>query len=204
MPRPKYEQGEQTAREKLAQAFWDSLAEKPFEKVTVADIVKRAGVNRNTFYYHFDDLNALAHTIVRETAIEPSFIRILLFRLLQGGGAEVYAMIPHMDERIKHACLLAGRNSSAELRGMLRDAVQDAWMEAFHINLEELDLEGRLAIEFALGGFLSVIAYRADSGVDFNLDFIVESGLSRDILRLTEHIPELRDITPARNEPAGA
>ena len=32
------------------------LEEKPFVKITVKDIVENTGINRNTFYYHFDDI----------------------------------------------------------------------------------------------------------------------------------------------------
>lgn len=39
---------------KMDKAFLDLLAEKDFEYITVKDICKRAGVNRSTFYLHYD------------------------------------------------------------------------------------------------------------------------------------------------------
>ncbi|MFR3091323.1 MAG: TetR/AcrR family transcriptional regulator [Eggerthella lenta] len=36
------------------------LAEKPYAQITVGEIAKRAQVNKNAFYYHFDGLGALA------------------------------------------------------------------------------------------------------------------------------------------------
>lgn len=39
--------------------FWEILEEKPYNKITVQDIVDRCGVNRNTFYYHFHDVPSL-------------------------------------------------------------------------------------------------------------------------------------------------
>lgn len=45
-------------------AFWDLLEEKPFNKITVKQIVERCGVNRNTFYYYFQDIPALAEEIL--------------------------------------------------------------------------------------------------------------------------------------------
>ena len=35
------------------------LAEMPFDKITVATLVKRAGISPNTFYYHYQDIYAL-------------------------------------------------------------------------------------------------------------------------------------------------
>ena len=39
----------------LADALLDLLKEKPFEKVTVEDIVNKCGASRPTFYRHFKD-----------------------------------------------------------------------------------------------------------------------------------------------------
>ena len=43
----------------LKQSFLELLAQKPFKKITVSDITDRCGVNRMTFYYHFEDIYAL-------------------------------------------------------------------------------------------------------------------------------------------------
>ena len=40
----------------LSEAFSELLKEKPFEQITVTDIARKAGLNRQTFYYHFRDL----------------------------------------------------------------------------------------------------------------------------------------------------
>lgn len=40
----------------IGAALFNLLGEKPFEKITVTDIAKRCGINRNTFYYHFRDI----------------------------------------------------------------------------------------------------------------------------------------------------
>lgn len=41
------------------QAFVEMLDEEPFDQITVIDIATRCGINRNTFYYHFEDIYAL-------------------------------------------------------------------------------------------------------------------------------------------------
>lgn len=43
----------------MIQSFVELLNETPFEKITVTDIVERCGVNRNTFYYYYQDIYAL-------------------------------------------------------------------------------------------------------------------------------------------------
>ena len=39
------------------------LNEKPLGKITVKDITDRCGINRNTFYYHYQDIPALLEEI---------------------------------------------------------------------------------------------------------------------------------------------
>lgn len=55
------------AREALLQAFYDIASVKPVDKITVKDIVERCGVNRNSFYYHFEDLPHLIQVAVEES-----------------------------------------------------------------------------------------------------------------------------------------
>lgn len=47
-------------RQALSDAFWQLLEEMPYSRITVRRIVDRCQVNRNTFYYHFQDIPALA------------------------------------------------------------------------------------------------------------------------------------------------
>jgi len=43
-------------KESLANAFRKMLSVKPIDKITVKDLVEECGVNRQTFYYHFNDI----------------------------------------------------------------------------------------------------------------------------------------------------
>ncbi|MFN8373121.1 MAG: TetR family transcriptional regulator [Anaerolineae bacterium] len=52
-------------RELLGQAVMDLLSEKEFGKITVQDITARAGVNRATFYAHFEDKYMLMDYLLR-------------------------------------------------------------------------------------------------------------------------------------------
>ena len=52
----------------IRDSFIKLLNEKPFSKITVRDIVDDCGVNRNTFYYYYQDLPQLLESIVDEEA----------------------------------------------------------------------------------------------------------------------------------------
>ena len=55
MARPRNDQEGPGARERMQEAFWELLREKSFAKITVGDVARTAQVNRNAFYYHFDN-----------------------------------------------------------------------------------------------------------------------------------------------------
>ena len=51
-------------RNAIIASFLKLLNERPLHKITVKDIVEDCGINRNSFYYHFEDLPALVEAIV--------------------------------------------------------------------------------------------------------------------------------------------
>lgn len=55
------------ADEAIYDAFFLILKEKELEKITVADIVKKAGIVRSTFYNHYENIQDLINTIEDKT-----------------------------------------------------------------------------------------------------------------------------------------
>lgn len=66
----KYEVTSLNTKKMLADSLKKFMEEKPLSKITVSDIVKDCGVNRKTFYYHFEDINHLFKWIVEREAVE--------------------------------------------------------------------------------------------------------------------------------------
>ena len=50
----------------IQETFITLLDERPLNKITVKDIVETCGINRNSFYYHFEDLPALLEEIIAQ------------------------------------------------------------------------------------------------------------------------------------------
>ncbi len=50
----------------IIDVFWQLLEEKPYSKITVQSIVERCQVNRNTFYYHFQDIPTLVEYSIQK------------------------------------------------------------------------------------------------------------------------------------------
>jgi len=54
-----------STKKALAAALKKMMEVKPIDKITVKDLVEICGVNRQTFYYHFDDVYDLLECLRR-------------------------------------------------------------------------------------------------------------------------------------------
>lgn len=55
-------------RKAIKEAFIKLLEQRPLAEITIKDIVEECGINRNSFYYHYQDLPALVEEILKEDA----------------------------------------------------------------------------------------------------------------------------------------
>ena len=55
----------------IRDSFIRLLNEKPFSKITVRDIVDDCGINRNSFYYHYQDIYSVLEWIVETELCAP-------------------------------------------------------------------------------------------------------------------------------------
>ena len=53
-------------KQAIKSSFLKLLNEKPLNRISVRDIVEDCGINRNSFYYHFQDIPALLTEIITD------------------------------------------------------------------------------------------------------------------------------------------
>ena len=87
-------------KQAIKASFLKLLNEQPLNKITVRGIVEDCGINRNSFYYHFQDIPALIEEIVKEE------IDAMVAR---------YPTIDTMDECVRLAFRFALENKKAVL-----------------------------------------------------------------------------------------
>lgn len=54
------------SRKLIQGALADLLQEKPLDKITVTDVVRRAEINRGTFYAHYTDIPDVIHHVIED------------------------------------------------------------------------------------------------------------------------------------------
>ena len=52
----------------IKETFVEMIEQQPLSNITVKELVEKCGINRNSFYYHYQDIPALIEEIVKEEA----------------------------------------------------------------------------------------------------------------------------------------
>ncbi len=121
----------------LASAMKDLILEKPFEKITVSDICDRCGMNRKSFYYHFQDKYDLVNWIFLVGFMEeiaPEFSDADVegdIRLGWEGVEKLCHYFYREKEFYRRAFQIEGQNS-------FRDYFHDAVFPAFYAILADI------------------------------------------------------------------
>lgn len=97
----------------LADALIELSTEKPLRKITIAELVERAGTGRQTFYNHFKDKNDLIYWIYSRTIAGER-------KVVCTQGYYAYMVKLHQEAQklcpfLMQACKLTGQNSMSEV-----------------------------------------------------------------------------------------
>jgi AcrR family transcriptional regulator len=121
-------------RELLTTAFAHLMNERGFASVTVQDVAERAGINRATFYAHYDDKFALFDEMVR------NLFRAELDRRLPAPGGFNLDALPLLVRvvletlvQVHEHCGPRGVSGAPPIEGLVQDEVQRyvrAWLDA--------------------------------------------------------------------------
>lgn len=155
MGRPRYKSGDQRARNKLVDAFWQLLGNKPYAKISALEICRTARLNKNTFYYHFACMDDLA-----AAAIDGLLLRDLLDAVLLHGGEGLH-IAEHLDNdgiHVERLQTLLGPHGNA-LHMMLADQIAALWSARLEASGMVLSEGKRSVIAFASGGLVNAMRH---------------------------------------------
>jgi AcrR family transcriptional regulator len=86
------------------------LNERPTGKITVKDIVEDCGINRNSFYYHYEDIPDLIETIVKEEVD-----KVLAEHRSLDSLEECFSLAADFVERNRHAAQYLYRSTNRDV-----------------------------------------------------------------------------------------
>lgn len=109
-------------RQRFAEALKAELAVKPLDKISVSNLVRRTGINRKTFYYHFDDIYQLVGWILRTEAMD----HILSFNILLDYRKGISFVLDYIESNQDLIANIMCSPARSEVRELLCSGVQES------------------------------------------------------------------------------
>ena len=161
MSRPRKDDPDQAAIHKIDAAFWTLLDQVGFAGITMKLLAAEAGVNRNTLYYHYANLQEVAEAAFQSVisdAVSDLFVDTIL--ALPAGIDEIWDQV-QLSNRLGKLHLFA-KSESPLLRSMLKDALTARWFQKLDIHPETLTPLDWLQIDYIVNGLVGVFG-RSDA-----------------------------------------
>ena len=165
------------SRKLIRQAFMELLKEKPFEKITVTDIVNRADINRSTFYAHYPDVMGLLDEIQEEiiTFFEQYLRNVSFSDLLENPTQYLRLIIKMTDENEELYRLLSNSNVVIKQMEKMKKLLVERILTTIDIPERYLNsFEFEFAVRFFLGGFIDVYTQRIKGEIECTMEDIIQ------------------------------
>lgn len=158
MARPVYVNDQLTAQARLKSAFWELLSENGYKQITVRKLSAKAGVNPNTFYYHYDSMDSLAFDALDDEKLFeiPSLIHSGLPVENRNVLSETLEYIS-FGERWKKIRLFVSSDSIV-LRRHFYNMLEQFWLSVIGVEKDKLAKEDYDDLTFILNGALSIVS----------------------------------------------
>lgn len=158
-----------STKEAFAMALKKMMNVKPMEKITVKDLVEICGVNRQTFYYHFDDIFDLLEWVFEEDAKRalPSPKDIVYDQWRE----YVMVFFEYLYDNRSFVINIFNSNSRLYMLRFLRDRLHGCIkvfsdIVAKDMNIDRQDFD--FVIEFYVNGVIGLISQWIDLGMPPN------------------------------------
>jgi len=156
MSRPRKDDPQSAATARIEAAFWQLLEEVGYPEITVRRVTQLAGVNRNSFYYHYDSMEGLAREAFMGNAADA---RSLISRLIAGFRDDSTRLAQPAGSTLEHAkrVMLCARSESPFLKSLVNNMLRDVWLGELGIEQNLLSKEDRAQVEFIFAGLVAVL-----------------------------------------------
>lgn len=156
MARPKYEHGDVPARGKLVDAFWRLLEVGPYTQLSVREVCREAGLNKNTFYYHFESLDALADEAVGSALPVELAQSLIAAPIGELPSLQPIAAMPEVGRKFARIGLVLSKNGAA-LQGTLMSCFTEQLGRMMPCSSEDDRRSKTLLLGFVAGGLVNTL-----------------------------------------------
>lgn len=164
------------SRAALRAAITGLVADHGYEKITVADVLRRADVSRGTFYSHYADKDALfldaTEHLLEELVADVRAVAALDTATLTGAGARVL-FVHARAHRDLYLAMLNGAAGGAAMRGYVA-RLTGAFQEILVSSVTAVGTSPRMPVDAIARGWvgeqLALTSWWLEDGADLDVD----------------------------------
>lgn len=164
----------QFTKKAIVEAFLELLNEKPLDKITVKEIVDRCGINRNTFYYHFEDIHALLAFVI-DGEVEQVIARHANVESLEKGFTEAAHFALSNKRAIYHIYNSVRREELERYLNSIVEEVVRRMVESQNIAEGVSKLDRELIIHFYKCGLSGMVLAWIGEGMKTEPEQLIQS-----------------------------
>ena len=165
------------SRKLIRQAFYELLKEKGFEKITVTDIVKRADINRSTFYAHYPDVMGVVEEIQNEILdyTQKFMEKIEFSKFYENPKPYLRHIVKLVAENNELYRLLMTSAMAAKQLSQIKNILIDRTIATInHDGRFEDDFELEFSVRFFMGGITEVYTQWLYGEIDCSIEDITD------------------------------
>ena len=164
----------QFTKKAIVEAFLELLNEKPVDKITVKEIVDSCEINRNTFYYHFEDIRALL-TFVIDGEVERVAAKHADVESLEEGFIEAAHFALSNKRAVYHIYNSVSREELERYLNSIAEEVVRQLAEGLKVTREVSELDRELIIHFYKCGLSGMVMAWVGEGMKADPEQMIRS-----------------------------
>jgi len=176
------------SRKAIRLAFMELLKEKSFEKITVTDIVKRADINRSTFYAHYPDVMGLIEEIQNEVLdYTYQMLREISFKnFFENPKPLLNEIIKMAEENNELYRLLSNSNIAVKQLVTIKEALIERTIKTIEIpGLAPDSFEKEFTVRFFMGGVVDIYLQWLNGELNSSIEELTDE-LAKMIVRISK------------------
>ena len=188
MSRPNKANKDEMATVKIENAFWSLLEKERYSDITVLRITQEAGMNRNSFYYHYKNIDDLAYKAFINNANNET-AKTLVSTLLSAFRENQYplkfdmSILPYTEH-----IMLCARSDSPYLNQLVKDLLMRIWFESMSIKEDLLSEDEKMQVLFISAGFVEVLGSQEINNNPLSMTVLSQTEIGKAIITTMKNI----------------
>lgn len=158
-------------------AFVNLMHEKPFDKIKATDIIKRANINRSTFYAHYPDVKGIMDEITEEIleVFQSTLAEMDLSIFFENPRPILQQMVDHLQENQELYQLLNHSSMVHEYIEQVKQVLIQQIMDTPDLPIEDRNSARTvIRIRLLLGGVIDVYRQWLIGEMPYSLDVLTK------------------------------